>query len=199
VALVWASSITIAPGTRKTKWQTMREIIAWLDQRHVNFEAILTSAVVLVAAGLGIPVLRRFLRNWLNSVQARFQLADVTISAIVRSVTGALLVIAALLILGAWGIALAGLWGLLVSVIAVIGVGFLATWAMISNFTASFFLTIWRPFHLGDTVVMLPENTEGRVTDRNLMFTVLREKDGSVVNVPNNLFFQKMFRVVSSG
>ena len=199
MALVWASSITIAPGTRKTKWQTMREIIAWLDQRHVNFEAILTSAVVLVAAGLGIPVLRRFLRNWLNSVQARFQLADVTISAIVRSVTGALLVIAALLILGAWGIALAGLWGLLVSVIAVIGVGFLATWAMISNFTASFFLTIWRPFHLGDTVVMLPENTEGRVTDRNLMFTVLREKDGSVVNVPNNLFFQKMFRVVSSG
>lgn len=177
----------------------MREIIAWLDQRHVNFDAILTSLAVLVIAGLGIPVFRRFLRNWLNSVQARFQLADPTISAIIRFVTGALLLIAALLILGAWGIALAGLWGLLVSVIAVIGVGFLATWAMISNFTASFFLTIWRPFHLGDTVVMLPENTEGRVTDRNLMFTVLREKDGSVVNVPNNLFFQKMFRVVSSG
>jgi len=177
----------------------MSEIIAWFDQQHVTFGAILTSTVVLVVAGLGIPVLRRFLRNWLNSVQARFQLADVTISAIIRIVTGALLLIAALLILGAWGIALAGLWGLLVSAIAVIGVGFLATWAMISNFTASFFLTIWRPFHVGDTIVMLPENTEGRVTDRNLMFTVLREKDGSVVNVPNNFFFQKMFRVVSSG
>jgi small-conductance mechanosensitive channel len=173
------------------------DIIAWLDQRHVNLDAIFTSAAVLVVAGLAIPVFRRFLRNWLNSVQARFQLADSTISAIIRFVTGALLLIAALLILGAWGIALAGLWGLLVSTVAVIGVGFLATWAMISNFTASFFLTIWRPFHLGDTVVMLPENTEGRVTDRNLMFTVLRERDGSVVNVPNNLFFQKMFRVVA--
>ena len=177
----------------------MSEIIAWFDQQHVTFGAILTSTVVLVVAGLGIPVLRRFLRNWLNSVQARFQLADATISAIIRIVTGALLLIAALLILDAWGVALAGLWGLLVSAIAVMGVGFLATWAMISNFTASFFLTIWRPFHVGDTIVMLPENTEGRVTDRNLMFTVLREKDGSVVNVPNNLFFQKMFRVVNSG
>ena len=29
------------------------------------------------------------------------------------------------------------------------------------------------------------------------MFTTLREDDGSVVQVPNNLFFQKMFRVVN--
>jgi len=98
-----------------------------------------------------------------------------------------------------WGIGLAGLWGLLVSAIAVIGVGFLATWAIVSNFTASFFLTIWRPFRLGDTVVLLPENTAGRVTDRNLMFTVLHEQDGSVVYVFNNFFFQKMFRVISGG
>jgi len=88
--------------------------------------------------------------------------------------------------------------GLLVSATAVIGVGFLATWAMVSNFTASFFLTIWQPFRLGDTVILLPDNTGGRVTDRNLMFTVLREQDGSVINVPNNFFFQKIFRVVSA-
>ena len=31
------------------------------------------------------------------------------------------------------------------------------------------------------------------------MFTVLREQDGSVVNVPNNFFFQKMFKVISGG
>ncbi|MGB6807711.1 MAG: mechanosensitive ion channel domain-containing protein, partial [Pseudolabrys sp.] len=80
-----------------------------------------------------------------------------------------------------------------------IGVGFLATWAIVSNFTSSFFLTIWRPFRLGDTVILLPENTSGRVTDRNLMFTVLRDQDRSVVNVPKNLFFQKMLRVTSGG
>lgn len=177
----------------------MGEIIAWLDQHHVNLAAILTSTAVLVVAGLAISLMRRLLKNWLSGVQSRLQLSDTTISTIVRVVTATLWLIALLLILDAWGIGFAGLWGLLVSAIAVIGVGFLATWAIVSNFTASLFLTVWRPFRLGDTVVLLPENTEGRVMDRNLMFTVLREQDGSVINVPNNLFFQKVFRVISGG
>jgi small-conductance mechanosensitive channel len=175
----------------------MGEIVAWLDQYQINLGAILRSTAVLVAAVLVISLLKRVLRNWLNSIQPRLQLSYVTISTIIRFVTASLWLIAALLIFDAWGIGLAGLWSLLVSAIAVIGVGFLATWAMVSNFTASFLLTIWRPFRLGDTVVLLPENTAGRVTDRNLMFTVLHEQDGSVVNVPNNLFFQKMFRVTT--
>jgi small-conductance mechanosensitive channel len=68
---------------------------------------------------------------------------------------------------------------------------------MVSNFTASLFITVWRPFHLGDTVELLPENLKGRVVDRNLLFTALREDGGSVIQVPNNLFLQKMFRVGS--
>jgi hypothetical protein len=39
----------------------------------------------------------------------------------------------------------------------VIGVGFLATWTMVSNVTASVFIGIWKPFHLDDTVEILPE------------------------------------------
>jgi len=175
----------------------MREMLAWLDQYHVNWGAMLTSAVVLVGAVLAISLLTRLLRKWLNNFQPRQQLSNATISTIIRVVTATFWLIAVLLILDAWGIGLAGLWGLLVSAIAVIGVGFLATWAMVSNITANFFLAIWRPFHLGDTVVLIPENIAGRIIDRNLMFTVLHEKDGSVVNVPNNLFFQKMFRVVT--
>lgn len=177
----------------------MGEIIAWLDQHHVNLGAIITSAAILIVAGLGIFLLKRLLNNWLNSIQTRLQLSYASISTIIRAVTASLWLIAVLLTLDAWGIGLAGLWALLVSSITVIGVGFLATWAMVSNFTASFFLTIWRPFRLGDTVVLLPENAAGRVTDRNLMFTVLLEPDGSVINVPNNFFFQKMFRVISGG
>jgi len=177
----------------------MNEIIAWLDQHHVNLAPIVTSTAVLVAAGVAISLLKRLLNNWLNSIQPRLQLSHATISTIIRVVTVTLWLIVVLLILDAWGIGLTGLWGLLVSSIAVIGVGFLATWAIVSNFTASLFLTIWRPFRVGDTVVLLPENTAGRVTDRNLLFTMLREQDGSVVNVPNNFFLQKMFRVIAGG
>jgi len=66
---------------------------------------------------------------------------------------------------------------------------------MTSNFTASFFLALWRPFHVGQTVEVLPENLKGRVVGRNLMFTTLSEESGSVLQIPNSLFFQKMFRV----
>jgi small-conductance mechanosensitive channel len=66
---------------------------------------------------------------------------------------------------------------------------------MVSNITASFFITIWRPFHLGHTIELLPENLKGRVIGRNMMFTVVRKQNGTLLQVPNNLFFQKMFRV----
>ena len=79
-----------------------------------------------------------------------------------------------------------------------IGVGFLAVWTIVSNITASVFITIWRPFRLGETVEILPESLRGRVIDRNLMFTVLREASGAALQIPNNLFFQKMFRVSAS-
>jgi len=33
------------------------------------------------------------------------------------------------------------------------------------------------------------------VIDSNLMFLIVRESSASVIHIPNNLFFQKMFRV----
>ena len=90
---------------------------------------------------------------------------------------------------------LAGLWTLLIGGAAVIGVGFLAVWTLVSNITASLFLSIWRPFHLGTTIQLLPENLKGRVIDRNMMFTSVRDEAGNILQIPNNLFFQKVFRV----
>ena len=111
----------------------------------------------------------------------------------------ALWVITAMVLLEIWGVSVGGLWTLLVSAATLVGVGFLATWTMISNMTASLFISIWRPFHLGDTVEVLPEKLKGRVIDRNFMFVVLREEDGGALKVPNNLFFQKVFRVTDGG
>ena len=96
------------------------------------------------------------------------------------------------------GLDVSGIWALLISAAAVIGVGFLAVWTIVSNITASLFLSVWRPFKLGQTVEVLPENLKGRVIDRNLMFTVLRDGEDRVLQVPNNFFFQKMFWVTDT-
>ncbi len=174
----------------------MDDIVNWLDRHEVSLVPVLMTAVVLIGAAVVIMLLKRLLRSWLRRLQPRLNLPYETALTVTRVFTGTLWVIALMLALEIWGISLGGLWTLAVSAVTVVGVGFLATWTMISNVTASFFITIWRPFHLGDTVEVLPEGLKGRVIDRNLMFVAVREDDGAVIRIPNNLFFQKMFRVI---
>jgi small-conductance mechanosensitive channel len=176
----------------------MDRTVAWLERHHVDLGTILGSLALVVGAFLVILLVNRMLRLWLTRLESRIHLPYETILTVTRIVNGALWLITALLVLDAWGVSIGGLWTLIVGGAAVIGVGFLATWAIISNVTASFCLTLWRPFRLGHTVEIVPENLKGRVIDVNLMFTTLREEGGAAITIPNNLFFQKMFKVSGS-
>jgi small-conductance mechanosensitive channel len=173
----------------------MDHLLAWLEHWNVDFDTVLETAAVLVAAAIVILVVTRVIRQLLRRVEAWLSLPYEAVVTIMRIVTTVLWLLTGLLVLNVWGVKVGGLWTVLVSAATLIGVGFLATWAMVSNVTATFFITLWRPFQLGSTVEMLPENLKGRVVDRNLMFTVLREESGSVLHIPNNLFFQRIFRV----
>ena len=173
----------------------MTQIIEWLNQHNINVVNAISTLAILLLASITIPTLNRFLRQWLINLQSRLHITDKSYFIISRVITAVLWTLIVFIVLNVWGIGLGGVWAILVSVIAIIGVGFIATWAMTSNFTASFFLVLWRPFHVGQTVEVLPENLKGRVVGRNLMFTTLSEDSGSVLQIPNSLFFQKMFRV----
>jgi len=175
----------------------MTQIIEWLNQHNINAVNAIGTVVILLLASIVIPVLSRLLNQWLTYLQSPLNFTDKTNSIINRVIIAVLWALIVFIILDVWGIGLAGVWAVLVSAITIIGVGFIATWAMTSNFTASFFLALWRPFHVGQTVEVLPENLKGRVVGRNLMFTTLSEESGSVLQIPNSLFFQKMFRVGS--
>ena len=177
----------------------MTEVATWLAQHNVTFLTVGATVAALIIASIVILIVSRLLHQWLTYLQACLHLGYDTATMIPRLITGGLWAVTIILILNFWGVSVGGLWTLLVSAVTLIGVGFLATWTMISNFTASFFLTLWRPFNIGQTVEILPENLKGRVVNRNLMFTTLRDENGSVLQVPNNLFFQKLFRVSGQG
>jgi len=173
----------------------MNQVIEWLNQHNINAVNAIGTLIILLLALIVIPILSRLLNQWLTYLQSPLNFTDKTNFIINRVTIAVLWALTVFIIFDVWGIGLAGVWAVLVSVITIIGVGFIATWAMTSNFTASFFLALWRPFHVGQTVEVLPENLKGRVVGRNLMFTTLSEESGSVLQVPNSLFFQKMFRV----
>jgi small-conductance mechanosensitive channel len=176
---------------------SMTQIIEWLNQHNINAVNAIGTVVILILASIVIPILSRFLSQWLTYLQSPLNFTDKTSFIINRVVIAVLWALIVFIILDVWGVGLAGVWAILVSAITIVGVGFIATWAMTSNFTASFFLALWRPFHVGQTVEVLPENLKGRVVGRNLMFTTLSEESGSVLQIPNSLFFQKIFRVSS--
>ena len=169
--------------------------LTWLEQSSIPLMPVILTAALLIGTVVVNLALNRLVRRLLRGLESRVRLPYESVLFATRFVTTAVWIIALLLILQIWGVSVGGLWAVLASVTAIIGVGFLAVWTMISNVTASLFITLWRPFHLGQKIELLPENLQGRAIDRNMMFTTLREEGGSLVQVPNNLFFQKMFRV----
>ncbi len=168
----------------------MTQIIEWLNQHNISVINTIGTVAILFLASIIILISSRFLNRWLINIQGRLNLTDETNFIINRVIIALFWMLTVFIVLDIWGVGLGGVWAVVFSAITLIGVGFIATWAMISNFTASFFLVLWRPFHFGQTVEMLPKNLKGRVIDRNLMFTTLSEESGSVIQIPNNLFFK---------
>ena len=173
----------------------MDTAVYWFAISNPRLIMVLATVMVFVAVFITVSFIDRLMAGSIRGLEQRLSLPEESLSVVPRVVKGIVWLIAALLILSFWGVSVSGFWTLLVSAATIIGVGFLAVWAMISNVTASLFITIWRPFQSGDTVELLPENFKGRVVGRNMMFTVLRMEDGERLQVPNNLFFQKMFMV----
>jgi small-conductance mechanosensitive channel len=177
----------------------MNDLAAWLDRYNISVMAVVATVGLVVGAIVLSYVLKRLLQDSLRPLASRLRLPYETVLTATRLFIGVLWIVVAMLVLEIWGISVGGLWTLLVSAATIVGVGFLATWTMVSNITASFFIALWRPFHLGDNIEILPENLMGRVIDSNLMFVAVRENGGAIIHIPNNLFFQKMFKVIGSG
>lgn len=102
-----------------------------------------------------------------------------------------------LLILQQIGFSIASIWTVISAMVAMIAIGFVAVWSVLSNILCTLMLLIFRPFRVGDEVEIVdPAMTAGLsgvVRNINLMFTTLRtSNDGEVIDtqIPNNLFFK---------
>lgn len=75
--------------------------------------------------------------------------------------------------------------------LALIGIGFVAVWSTLSNVLCTLLLLTVRPFRVGDELELVPDPLRGRVVDLNLFFTTLQAEDGRLIQLPNNMFFQR--------
>jgi small-conductance mechanosensitive channel len=111
---------------------------------------------------------------------------------VVRWLVMAGLGLAALLALG---IDLQGLWSTRVAALSLVAIGFAAMWSILNHMLASILIVIFRPFEVGDRVEIVGDDpVTGEVTGLNLVYTTLAADDGCILQVPNNLFFQRALK-----
>lgn len=168
-----------------SEW-TLHGLPAW--------QVILPAVLLLLIGSIAILVVQRYLATYLRRIAQHSPMSTGTAVFLRRGMVSALWVILGLIVLRQVGVNVDGIWALLASTLAVVGVGLLAVWTMASNITASLFIWIWRPYEMGEFIELLPDEISGRAVDRNLMFTALRAEDGTVLMIPNNMFFQRIIR-----
>lgn len=102
--------------------------------------------------------------------------------------------VAAILLLGIFGFNLGGLWTVVSTTLAMVAIGFVAVWSVLSNISCTLMILLFRPFSIGDQLEFPGEDIQGQAIDLNFLYTTLETKDGYRMQVPNNLFFQKVLK-----
>ena len=159
-------------------------------------EVLLVLAVAWLLQRLVRAVVRRLVAN---------RGLPLEMATVMRRVSATLISCAAvLLVLERMGVSGTVLWTAFTGFAAVGAVAFFAAWSVLSNIFCTLLIFTTRPFRLQDHIELL-ENGEkpglkGRVVDINLIYTTLLEvgadasDEGSVLQVPNSLFFQRTVR-----
>jgi len=160
---------------------------------------LLASLLALLAWYALYRLLRRILRRAFDARAGRHRANPRTARALQRGMHVLALLLLALLQLEIWGVSVSGLWSGVLSVFAIVGIGLLAAWSLLSNATASVFLSVWRPYRRGDHLTMVPDEMEGTILEQNMLFTVLRCSDNDEIVIPNSMLFQRMVRVRRGG
>jgi small-conductance mechanosensitive channel len=159
---------------------------------------LLTKALAALPAALlvlgGALLLRFLLSRALVLLAARTRLETTDLLPVRRVLYLALHVITAVLLLTVFGVNLGGLWAILSTILAMVAIGFVAVWSLLSNLSSTVMILLFRPFSVGDEVEFPGEPIKGKVADLNFLYTTLRAEDGASIQIPNNLFFQKCLK-----
>ncbi|RIV68344.1 mechanosensitive ion channel family protein [Flagellimonas aequoris] len=97
-----------------------------------------------------------------------------------------------------WGVNLKDFSLFLSSVLAIVGIGFVAQWSILSNLTASVILFFSHPLRLGDRIRVMDKDFDwtGKVEDISGFYLFMRTDDGRRITIPTNLVIQKGIEIL---
>jgi len=185
---------------RLAGWAAAILLILWVWDVPIRSEGMawrkFAFGVLVIVVAL---VIDRIAFAALHTLYRSGRLPISTVNIIRRWGRGVLTLLVALIVVALAGFKIDSLWTFLTAVLAMVAIGFVAVWSILSNVLATFVILIWRPFNVGERIEVLPEGIEGQVVDINFVYTILKSEDGKRMAIPNNLFAQKFIRRTSVG
>lgn len=97
-----------------------------------------------------------------------------------------------------WGVDFHKLSIFISSILAVLGVGFVAQWSLLSNLTASAILFFNHPVRIGSRIRILDKdfNLTGEVKDITGFYFFIKTDEGKLISFPNNMIMQKGIEIL---
>lgn len=163
-----------------------------LIERLLSYIPHLVAALPVALIVILVTVLLNMVTGrTLRVLARRTHLSEADVQPVVYVVRWLIRIIAAVLILGVLGFELGGLWAMISTVLGLVAIGFVAVWSLLSNASSTVLILFLRPFQIGDDIEIAGEPVAGRVVDLNFFYTTLIDSERRLLQVPNNLFFQK--------
>ncbi len=175
-----------------------RYLPPWLHEWIGTLEIAFSILLILLVAWL----VRLLSRRLLARLGKHYTLPPQVEMAIRRLSNFLIWTSAVVAILDHLGVSATVLWTAFTGFAAVGAVAFFAAWSVLSNIFCTVLIFTTRPFRLGDRIEIL-ENGEkpglkGRVIDINMIYTTMQEiggpAEGTLMQIPNSLFFQRGLR-----
>lgn len=155
---------------------------------------VIAALPVALAIMVGAFIINFIVGRALKLLARRTSLTDADVLPFRNVVRWAVRIMAAILVLGVFGFELGGIWAMISTILAMVAIGFVAVWSLLSNLSSTFLVLFFRPFQIGDDLEFAGEPVKGRVIDLSYFYTTLLAEDGRWVQIPNNLFFQKTLK-----
>lgn len=132
-----------------------------------------------------ILVTRRFAR--------KFERVEHRTGLIVKHINYATLFLIALSLVMIWGVDFKNFGSVLLSVFAVIGIGFFAQWSILSNITSGIIMFFIFPYKIGDYIKVHDKEHkyEGIIDDIKTFHIIIKTDKGETITYPNSLILQK--------
>ncbi len=157
---------------------------------------IIQTAIVVVF----LIVMHIATRQGINSMLKKFQFTLQRRKLTLRMINLLSIILAVVFLSAIWGVNQSDIVVFISSVMAILGIAFVAQWSLLSNITAGLILFFNHPLKIGDHIKILEKDfiIEGIVNDITFFFIHIKTETKEKITLSNTVILQKTISIVPS-